>query len=87
MATKTGAKRPRDHSAGRRERLVAIDDELLAAAKEELGTATITATVNEALALVVRRAALREELEFLAAGGMAEMADEKSREQAWRRSG
>ena len=49
-------------------RLVDIDDELLAVARDELGTATIKATVNEALRLAgaSRSATMQKALDDLA---------------------
>ncbi len=61
-------------------RLVDIDDELLANAQDELGTATIKATVNEALRRVgaSRSATIQQALDDLA------MMTEFDRADAWR---
>jgi Arc/MetJ family transcription regulator len=61
-------------------RLVDIDDSVLEAAQAELGTATIKATVNEALrrAGAGRAESIREALDVLA---NAELSD---RDDAWR---
>jgi Arc/MetJ family transcription regulator len=61
-------------------RLVEIDDAVLEAARAELGTATIKATVNEALrrAVAGRAAAVHDALARLAAAQLSE------RDDAWR---
>jgi Arc/MetJ family transcription regulator len=61
-------------------RLVDIDDDILGAARAELGTATLKDTVNEALRLAAspRDASVSSALDALAD---AELAD---REDAWR---
>jgi Arc/MetJ family transcription regulator len=61
-------------------RLVDIDDELLANAQDELGTATIKATVNEALRCVgaSRSATMQQALDDLAMMTAFDRAD------AWR---
>jgi len=61
-----------------------VDDALLAKAAEILGTKTKKDTVNSALADVVRRERLRRHIEWLKAGGAAELADPEFRAQAWR---
>ena len=65
-------------------RLIEIDDELLESAKRELGTSGIAETVCTALQLAAARSARIEEVEWLASGGMAEMADRDVRNDAWR---
>jgi len=61
-------------------RLVDIDDSVLEAAQAELGTATIKATVNEALRLAGagRADGIRAALDVLAAASPSDRAD------AWR---
>jgi Arc/MetJ family transcription regulator len=61
-------------------RLVDIDDTLLAAARAQLGSATIKETVNEALARLAgsRREEVTRSLEALAQGSLGE------RSAAWR---
>ncbi len=61
-------------------RLVDIDDSVLEAAQAELGTATIKATVNEALRRVSERRAegIREALDVLATAALSD------RDDAWR---
>jgi Arc/MetJ family transcription regulator len=60
--------------------LIDIDEEALAAARAELGTATIRATVNEALRLAIgdRQDRVERHLETLANVQLC------SREEAWR---
>ena len=60
--------------------LVNVDEEALSAARAELGTTTIRATVNEALRHVIRRrdAGVAQALDVLA------NADLGDREEAWR---
>jgi hypothetical protein len=65
-------------------RLIDIEDVLLEAAKVELGTNGIADTVRSALQLAATRSARRREVEWLASGGMAEMADRDVRNDAWR---
>jgi len=62
------------------ERLVDIDDSALAAAQAELGTATIKATVNEALrrAGEARAEGVRDALDVLATAALSD------RDDAWR---
>ncbi len=61
-------------------RLVDIDDEVLGAAKAQLGTATLKDTVNEALrrAAAGRDARVRRALDVLAASDLDDRSD------AWR---
>ena len=61
-------------------RLVDIDDSVLEAAQAELGTATIKATVNEALRRAGERRAegIREALNVLATAALSD------RDDAWR---
>jgi hypothetical protein len=49
-----------------------------------LGTNGIADTVRSALQLAATRSARRREVEWLASGGMAEMADRDVRNDAWR---
>jgi hypothetical protein len=65
-------------------RLIDIEDDLLGAAKVELGTTGIADTVRSALQLAATRTARLREVEWLASGGMAEMADRDVRNEAWR---
>jgi hypothetical protein len=65
-------------------RLVEIDDDLLEAARVELNTTGITDTVRTALTLAATRSARVGQVDWLTAGGMAEMADPNVRDRAWR---
>jgi hypothetical protein len=65
-------------------RLIDIEDELLESAREELGTSGIADTVRSALQLAATRSARLREIEWLASGGMADMADPEVRKDAWR---
>jgi Arc/MetJ family transcription regulator len=65
-------------------RLIEIDDDLLENAREELGTTGIADTVRSALQFAAARSARLREIEWLASGGMAEMADPEVRRDAWR---
>jgi Arc/MetJ family transcription regulator len=65
-------------------RLIDIDDDLLTSAREELGTAGIADTVRSALQLAATRSARLRHIEWLAAGGMAELAEKSARDEVWR---
>lgn len=65
-------------------RLIEIEDDLLESARRELGTTGIADTVRSALQLAATRSARLREVEWLASGGMAEMADRDVRNDAWR---
>jgi Arc/MetJ family transcription regulator len=65
-------------------RLIDIDDELLEQARAALGTDGISDTVRGGLREAIATAARREEIGWLRAGGLAEMADKPARERAWR---
>jgi len=71
---------PLVYTSGMGKRLVDIDDSVLEAAQAELGTATIKATVNEALRLAGagRADGIRAALDVLAAASPSDRAD------AWR---
>ena len=64
--------------------LVDIDPDLLAAAAAVLGTTTKKDTVNAALAEVARIAAAREHIDWLASGGLPDLADAEVMKGAWR---
>jgi hypothetical protein len=65
-------------------RLIEIDDDLLEAARLELGTSGIADTVRSALNLAAARSARLRQLEWLKSGGMAELADRGARDDVWR---
>lgn len=63
--------------------VVDIDDDLLAAAREALGTTTKVETVNRALAEVAALAARRRDLERLCSGGLPDLGDDALYDAAW----
>lgn len=65
-------------------RLIDIEDDLLEGARKELGTKGIADTVRTALMLAANRSARVRQIEWLASGGMAEMADKNARDDVWR---
>lgn len=65
-------------------RLINIDDELLAAAQRELDTTGIADTVRSALRLAATRSARIRQADWLAAGGLAAMAERGERDEVWR---
>lgn len=65
--------------------LIDTNDELVERARAILGTGTKKDTVNEALAQVVAFDARRESLDDARRGGLADAADEKLMDHAWRR--
>lgn len=65
-------------------RLVDIEDELVAAARAELGTRTLKETVHEALTLTLAVAARRREIERLTAGEPKDLRDPDVTASAWR---
>lgn len=65
-------------------RLIDLEDDLLEAARLELGTTGIADTVRSALHLAATRSARIQEVEWLSSGGMAEMADCATRDDVWR---
>ncbi|MGZ4619471.1 MAG: DUF2191 domain-containing protein [Frankiaceae bacterium] len=65
-------------------RLVDIEDELVAAARAELGTRTLKETVHEALTLTLTVAARRREIERLTAGEPKDLRDPDVTASAWR---
>ena len=65
-------------------RLVEIDDNVLAAARTALGTATIKETVQRALQDAAAASLRREFLERAVADGMADLRDPAVAAAAWR---
>jgi Arc/MetJ family transcription regulator len=65
-------------------RLIELDDELLAEAQRELGTTGVSETVRLALQQAASAAARARQVEWLAAGGMAGLADGEERAAVWR---
>lgn len=65
-------------------RSVDIDDSDLDAAREALATSSISETVRRAPREAAAAAARRREIERLASGSAAALADPEARRQAWR---
>jgi Arc/MetJ family transcription regulator len=61
-----------------------VDDELLTEAAAVLGTTTKKDTVNAALAEVVNVRRVRAHIEWLASGGLPDLADPEIMKGAWR---
>ena len=65
-------------------RLIDLDDDLLTRAQRELGTTGVSDTVRLALQQAAAAAARARQVEWLGAGGMAELADPEARATVWR---
>lgn len=65
-------------------RLIELDDDLLAAAQQELQTTGVSDTVRAALKYAAARSARARQVEWLQEGGLAAMADPARREDVWR---
>lgn len=65
-------------------RLIDLDDDLLAAAQRELNTTGVSDTVRAALQQAAARSARAREIDWLEAGGLAELADPEQRKRVWR---
>lgn len=65
-------------------RLVNVDDELLAAARRELGTAGVTDTVRTALRRAADAGARARQIEWLRRGSLEPLADKSDRAAVWR---
>lgn len=65
-------------------RLIELDDELLSAAQRELHTNGVSDTVRAALRHVATASARARQVDWLAAGGMAELAEPEARGDVWR---
>ena len=65
--------------------LIDIDEQYLAAAQRELGTATKKDTVNAALREVAALAARRRDLHRLTTRGLPDLEDEEVMRAAWQR--
>ena len=65
-------------------RLIDLDDELLEAAKRELGTTGVSDTVRAALQQAAAASARARQVEWLTSGGLGEIADPERRGQVWR---
>ena len=64
--------------------LIDVDEELLAAAQQALGTTTKKDTVNSALAHAAAFAARRRDLERMCRGGLRDLGDAAVASTAWR---
>ena len=77
--------RPQPSSATRlRKTTVAVDDAAALSAQAELGTRTLSATVNAALREIAARAARRRFVERMSAGEGTEADDAEVMRSAWR---
>lgn len=65
-------------------RLIDIDDELLHAARESLGTSGISETVRAALEHANRARVRAEEIAWLVEGGASGLVDKQARDAVWR---
>lgn len=65
-------------------RLIDLDDELLSAAQQELGTSGVSDTVRAALRHATLAAARARQVDWLADGGLAELAEARQRDAVWR---
>jgi Arc/MetJ family transcription regulator len=64
-------------------RLIDLDDELLTAAQHELHTAGVSDTVRAALQQAAATSARERQIDWLQAGGLAELADAEQRARVW----
>lgn len=64
--------------------LIDVDDDLLGQAAQALGTGTKKATVNAALAEVVKAEQRRRHLDRLVDGGLPDLSDPEVMDRAWR---
>lgn len=65
-------------------RLIDLDDELLSAAQEQLHTSGVSDTVRAALRQATAAAARARQVQWLAEGGIAELAEPQARAAVWR---
>lgn len=65
-------------------RLIDLDDDLLMEAQRELGTTGVSDTVRAALRQAAAAAARAGQVEWLASGGLGEMAEPERRGHVWR---
>ena len=65
-------------------RLIELDDELLDAARRELGTTGVSETVRTALRQAAAASARTRQVQWLAEGGLASLADAEARADVWR---
>lgn len=65
-------------------RLIDLDDELLAKARQELHTTGVSDTVRAALHHAAAAAARARQIEWLSEGGLSELSDANARAAVWR---
>lgn len=65
-------------------RLIEIDDDLLTAAQQELHTTGVSDTVRAALGQAAAISARARQVQWLADGGLAELAEADARAAVWR---
>jgi Arc/MetJ family transcription regulator len=65
-------------------RLIDIEDDLLDSAARELGTSGVSDTVRTALRQAAAAAARARQVEWLSAGGLAELVESEQRAAVWR---
>lgn len=65
-------------------RLIDLEDELLEAAQHELGTSGVSDTVRTALRQATAAAARARQVQWLADGGLTELAEREQRAAVWR---
>jgi Arc/MetJ family transcription regulator len=65
-------------------RLIELDDELLASARQELGTDGVSDTVRAALAHAAAAGARARQLQWLTDGGLESLAEPAARADIWR---
>jgi len=65
-------------------RLIDLDDDLLEAARDALGTSGVSDTVRAALRMAADNAARAREVEWLRAGALEPLADAEARAAVWR---
>jgi Arc/MetJ family transcription regulator len=63
--------------------LIDLDDELLAAAQNALGTSGVSDTVRSALRQAAAAAARRRQVDWLVSGGLAELSESDARADVW----
>ncbi|MGI8592680.1 MAG: DUF2191 domain-containing protein [Nakamurella sp.] len=64
-------------------RLIDLDDELLEAARLDLGTSGVSDTVRTALQQATARAARMRQVQWLTGGGLTDLTDKGAREAVW----
>jgi Arc/MetJ family transcription regulator len=65
-------------------RLIDLDDDLLARARQELGTEGVSDTVRAALTSAANASARARQVQWLTEGGLELLADSAARAEIWR---